>query len=137
MTDLNFNDTINFCESSLGGKIAVATDKNTLENMKKVFRNAGKDTCASHFFTGSTDREVEGHFVNVHTGEAMKEVDWEKGEPNNWGTGEDCSTYDVDRGTVNDISCDIECTCPFMPLLIYLTSRQEIISVTHPSNNCF
>ena len=115
---LNFNDTINFCESSLGGKIAVATDKNTLENMKKVFRNAGKDTCASHFFTGSTDREVEGHFVNVHTGEAMKEVDWEKGEPNNWGTGEDCSTYDVDRGTVNDISCDIE-YCPICLLEPY------------------
>ena len=52
---LNFNETIKFCERSLGGKMAVGKDKETLEKMRKVFRNAGKDTCGSHFFTGSTD----------------------------------------------------------------------------------
>ena len=43
-------------------------------------------------------------FVNVNTGEGMTWENWWEGEPNNWGTGEDCA-LNKDLGS-NDVTCD-------------------------------
>ena len=42
--------------------------------------------------------------VSAITGEEMDSGDWERGEPNNWGTGKECVIYNSDTGLINDCS---------------------------------
>ena len=107
----NFDDTVNFA-SLLGGEMAVATSNQTMQEMYKSFVNQS-ELCAGRFFTGYSDREEEGTFVNINTGEKLAWDVWEPGEPNNWGGNEDC-TDNLDGGTrLNDKSCSTE-RCPII-----------------------
>ena len=92
----NFVDSLNFA-SFLGGEMAVATSNRTMQEMAKSFANQS-ELCAGGFFTGYSDREEEGNFVNINIGEELVWNIWEPGEPNNWGGNEDC-TNNLDGGT--------------------------------------
>ena len=41
--------------------------------------------CGERFFAGYTDREEEGEYVDINTGEKMSFDNWIPGQPNNWG----------------------------------------------------
>ena len=108
---LNFDNTIQFCKKYLGGQMAVASNMETLQKMRKAFEGVGKEACGDRFFTGHTDRKVERKFVNYFTGEELELDIWVEGEPNNWGTGQDVSVYDVEKEGLKDLS-ELKKYCP-------------------------
>jgi hypothetical protein len=61
---------------------------------------------SSRFWTGGNDREDEGTFV-WSDGEPLTYTDWRSGEPNDYGSGEDCLVIN-DGGTWNDGTCESE-----------------------------
>ncbi|XP_054436403.1 mannose-binding protein A-like isoform X1 [Pteronotus mesoamericanus] len=75
----------------------VATPKNAEEN--EAIQGVAKDNA----FLGITDEVTEGQFVYV-TGGRLTFSNWKKGEPNDFGSGEDCVIL-KDDGEWNDISC--------------------------------
>merc|ERR1712110_902509 len=44
-----------------------------------------------NFWLGITDRHSEGHWVLESTGKSVVFTDWYSGEPNNWGSVENCA----------------------------------------------
>ena len=44
-----------------------------------------------NFWLGITDRHSEGDWVLESTGKSVVFTDWNFGEPNNWGSGENCA----------------------------------------------
>lgn len=62
---------------------SMATPLNAEEN--QAIQSLVKDSA----FLGMTDKENEGQFVDV-TGRRVTYQNWNKGEPNNAGTGEHC-----------------------------------------------
>ena len=108
-TLIDFDDTLHLARV-LGGQMAVADSNKTMQDMITSF---GKITseCGDHFNSGYTDREKEGTFVNINTGEPLTWVFWDQGEPNNWGGNEDCTS--LKRSGLNDERCEN----PHCPLL--------------------
>merc|ERR1712110_1271979 len=49
------------------------------------------DSRKIEFWLGITDRHSEGHWVLESTGKSVGFTDWNSGEPNNWGSGENCT----------------------------------------------
>lgn len=106
----DFDATVQFC-SILGGEMVVTDDKETALEARKAFKSAN-ETCGENFFSGFTDSEEEGKFVNINTGEEMTWDNWEHGQPNDIGS-EDCS---VQVATVTDY--DQPCTFTFCPICV-------------------
>ena len=99
----NFDDSVHFV-SLLGGEIAVADSNQTMQQMLEAFSDPlVKEMCGSGFYTGLTDREVEGRFVNVNTGEELRWDNWYRNQPDNWRGKEDCT--DHRNGQLNDGPC--------------------------------
>ena len=48
-----------------------------------------------NFWLGITDRHSEGHWVLESTGKSVVFTNWHSGEPNNWGSGENCAHTSV------------------------------------------
>ena len=86
-------ESADFCHL-LGGEIAVARDNKTAFDMSKKCRS----------FAGYNDLQTEGIFIDPYTREELDENRWQLHEPNNFGTGEDCTGIGGD-GRFNDISC--------------------------------
>ena len=102
---MSFLDTYNLV-SVLGGEMAVPDSNQTYEEILEVFDSCTqlKETCGGNFFTGFSDKEVEGQFVNMITGDSLTWDNWGKGEPNNWKGKEDC--VELKSGRLNDVRCD-------------------------------
>ena len=49
----------------------------------------------TNFWLGITDRHSEGHWVLESTGKSVVFTNWLSGEPNNWGSGENCAQTSV------------------------------------------
>ena len=107
----NFDDPVHFA-SALGGEMAVADSNATAKSMMEVFSTSSlEDDCKHSFYTGFTDGQEEGRFVNINTGKGLTWNNWAKGEPNNFDPnnieqGEDCTqikTHGLKQ--LNDISC--------------------------------
>jgi hypothetical protein len=60
---------------------------------------------------GVNDRDAEGRWVGVDGAPAIW-TSWERGEPNDFGTGEDCAQLYPWNGRWNDASCDL--SAPFV-----------------------
>ncbi|GFN91419.1 mannose-binding protein a [Plakobranchus ocellatus] len=54
-------------------------------------------------YIGANDIQKEGTFVHYNSEKVMSDVKWVKGEPNNYGSGEDCLV--IKTNGLNDISC--------------------------------
>ncbi|KAM4852226.1 mannose-binding protein C [Thomomys bottae] len=91
---MSFDKVKALCASVQG---SVATPRNAEEN------RAIKSTTTEHAFLGITDKEDEGHFVDM-TGAPLKYTNWNEHEPNNADKGEDCVII-LSNGKWNDIPC--------------------------------
>jgi len=59
------------------------------------------------FWLGITDRHSEGHWVLESTGKSVVFTDWKSGEPNNFGSGENCAHIYINSGYKwNDLECN-------------------------------
>ena len=67
--------------------MAVATDNVTAQEMVAVMKTVGQDKCGD-FYSGYTDREEEGLFVDINTGEEMVWYNWADGHPETRGSDE-------------------------------------------------
>ena len=104
-----FNNTINLCKA-LEGEMAVATDKQIMEEMIKAVK-AVTNNCGIHFYSGYTDRVEEGVWFNVNTGEKMTWALWEEGEPDSLGGNQDHTWFNAETGQIGDTDQNKE-YCP-------------------------
>jgi uncharacterized protein YegL len=74
---------------------------------------------------GLTDRGTEGTFV-WSDGTPLDATFWHKGEPNDWGSGEDC-THNYKSGLWNDISCSGKRK--------YVCKMRKVVPVVIPDGN--
>ena len=58
------------------------------------------------FWIGIHDITNEGNFVYDSSGATIVYENWNPGEPNNAGSGEDCTELAINGGKWNDQSCD-------------------------------
>ncbi|KAG8523055.1 Mannose-binding protein C, partial [Galemys pyrenaicus] len=92
--ELTFARVKALCSQSGG---SVATPQNEAEN--KAIKNIAKGTA----FLGITDEKTEGQFVTL-SGNRQTYQNWDKGEPNNADSGENCVMV-RENGKWNDVSC--------------------------------
>ena len=124
---VHFYDSLEFCSNMFFSEIAVLSNNETAQEVIKEFTTS---ECGGWIFSGFTDRETEGVFVNTYTGESLGWNNWVEGEPNNIGGNEDCAVYDANRGGSYDVPCEDKYLRPsLVRKLIYYTlypSVQEI-----------
>ena len=104
-----FDATVQKCRT-IGGEMAVATDKQALQEMINSVKRL-TDECGLDVFSGYTDREEEGVWREANNGAEMNWVHWRDGEPNNVGGIQHCIVFNVETGESNDQACDLQ-FCP-------------------------
>ena len=87
----DFDETLHLARM-LGGTMAVADSMGAAENIRRAL-DPVKEVC-TYVFTGFTDRQKEGEWVNVYKRENSTWQNWEEGEPDNMGDA-DCSIMDA------------------------------------------
>ena len=73
--------------------------------IKAEIRRRGFESRKVEFWLGITDRHSEGTWVLESNGESLPFSDWLTGEPNNWGSPENCAHLNPSLKW-NDRSCD-------------------------------
>ena len=106
----SFDDTIKHCQA-MGGEIAVAKDKKSMHGMAEAVAPVRNQCGDSGYYSGYTDREEEGVWRDVNTGEKMSWVNWTQGSPNNMGGNQDCTDLHIDTNESGDIECGLK-FCP-------------------------
>ena len=82
----DFSSQVEFCKV-LGGAMAVADTTANMDLMLQVMKGSIRDKLDRSFFTGFTDIEQEGRFVNVNTGADINPNNWAEEQP----VDEDCT----------------------------------------------
>ncbi|XP_062595568.1 C-type lectin 37Db-like [Saccostrea cucullata] len=59
---------------------------------------------------GASDTQQEGKFISVSKAEGLPYSHWLKGQPDNYGGGENCVTYWVSYRAMNDAPCNYKYT---------------------------
>ena len=92
-----FNDAVTYC-TERGGILAEPTD-----SLQQTALESLADT-STYWWLGATDADYEGNFAWM-SGAPWSYTNWNSGEPNDYGSGEDCVhlTY---NGKWNDLPCD-------------------------------
>ena len=107
---LDLEETLDFCKK-VGGKVAVAKDRTSLQEMINVVKNFPE--CQEQFFAGYSDRDQEGNWTDINTGESMTWEYWAPEEPDNFAKmDQDCAVYDPLKDKIKDKLCKI----PFCPI---------------------
>ena len=105
--------TIKFCKK-LGGKVAVARDKSGLDRMIAAVNDYPE--CKGQFFAGYSDRDQEGNWTDINTGEPLTWEYWAPGEPDNHAKqDQDCAVYDPLIKQIKDKACKSK-YCPICEL---------------------
>ena len=104
-----FDETVRFC-ADLGGEIAVSVDQETLAAMTEVY-NSTCNEGTGYFYGGYTDREEEGHWVNVVTGNNIEWENWDDRHPYNY-TNYDC----VEISAGYDKFLSFHCSTTYCPI---------------------
>ena len=111
---LNLEETIDFCRK-IGGKVAVAKDRSSLEEMIHAVKDYPE--CQGQFLAGYSDRDQEGNWTDINTGEPMTWEHWDQGEPDNFAKmDQDCAGYEPEPvEKIKDSSCRNQ-LCPICEL---------------------
>lgn len=106
-----------------GGSMMVAEDAEMTRNIIRL-TDERSDLCPPYSWAGYTDKQEEGHFVDVKTGKNLSYFNWRQGEPNG-GTKENCVTINNKNGFLYDYYCtSLHCTiCNIRTPLKYLNLR--------------
>ena len=105
----NMEDTKKICKAT-GGEVAVAGNSQAMQNMINTVKTL-TDACGKSFYSGYTDEDKEGVWVDVNTGEQITWANWEENQPNNAGGHENCADFNSDTGESNDRECGYQ-YCP-------------------------
>ena len=99
-SDMSWSDANAYCESTYGTTLAKITsdEENTL--VREAATAAG---ISSRVWIGASDDTTEDTFLWVD-GSSVDYSNWASGEPNDYGSGEDCAEQ-YSGGTWNDRSC--------------------------------
>ena len=122
---LDLKETIRFCKK-LGGNVAVAKDKASQDRMIAAVNDFPE--CKGQFFAGYSDRDQEGNWTDINTGESMTWEYWAQGEPDNFAkVDQDCAVHYPSEEKLKDSSCKIP-FCPIceleLPKKFQMTGRQ-------------
>ena len=95
-----FEEAKIFC-NSLGKKLSEPKSSQTNIAVTELLQNEG----VSSFWIGIHDKANEGNFVYETNSQTIGYQNWNPGEPNDWGPGEDCTEIHVGNGKWNDMPC--------------------------------
>merc|ERR1719310_334719 len=90
-----------FCENQ-GGNLA---SFHSQEENDIAFNMTGGAGGSIRFWFGFHDLSLEGDFEWTD-GTCVDYTNWAPGEPNDWGSGEDCSMFWTGSGQWNDLDCN-------------------------------
>ena len=113
----NFDDAESFCTEK-GGKLYEPRNINSMNDVSNHARAEG----IGDFWLGIHDLNEEGTFVYVSDNSAIELNDWNSGEPNGYGNGEDCVAV-YGNGKWNDLQCQ--------------THERSIVCVREKQGNCY
>ena len=89
------------CKSH-GRQLAEPTSASANSEVTELAKAKG----VSRFWIGIHDITNEGTFTYESNGQPIGYKNWNYGEPNDWGSGEDCAEIYVNTGKWNDLSCN-------------------------------
>ena len=94
-------EAIEVCKS-LGRQLVEPTSASANSEVTALAQAKG----VSRFWIGIHDITNEGTFTYESNGQPIGYKNWNYGEPNDWGSGEDCAEINVNTGKWNDLSCN-------------------------------
>ena len=94
-------EAIEVCKS-LGRQLVEPTSASANSEVTALAKAKG----VSRFWIGIHDITNEGTFTYESNGQPIGYKNWNYGEPNDWGSGEDCAEINVNTGKWNDLSCN-------------------------------
>ena len=94
-------EAIEVCKS-LGRQLVEPTSASANSEVTALAKAKG----VSRFWIGIHDITNEGTFTYESNGQPIGYKNWNYGEPNDWGSGEDCAEIYVNTGKWNDLSCN-------------------------------
>nr|QKZ25448.1 mannan-binding lectin [Squaliobarbus curriculus] len=97
----NFEKAQKFC-SDAGAKIVLPRS----EDENKVLTSMQAALESTYVYAGATDRQKEGHFVDM-SGKPLTFTKWKENEPNDHKGAEDCTVI-YKSGVWNDVNCNSE-----------------------------
>ena len=92
-------EAIEVCKS-LGRQLVEPTSASANSEVTALAKAKG----VSSFWIGIHDITNEGTFTYESNGQPIGYKNWNYGEPNDWGSGEDCA--EINAGKWNDLSCN-------------------------------
>ena len=105
MAPLSFNNALGYCNEK-EGIIAEPTNSLVQSTLESLVGDAS-------YWIGATDIDFEGNFVWM-SGTPWSYENWKSGQPNNYGSGEDCAT--LGGGGEGGEWMDRGCEQKFLPL---------------------
>jgi len=84
-----------------GGELAML---DTDAENTALFRNLGAKMAVTDLWIGLSDEAIEGQFRWI-SGDPLETSLWRAGEPNDFGSGEDCAAWSAADGQWNDLPC--------------------------------
>ena len=75
--------------------------------MLQIIEAAASNMYERTFWIGLTDKRQEGRFRWTHLDSLTSYTKWNRGEPNNANSGEECVEVILPGGKWNDASCDL------------------------------
>ncbi|KAJ8050428.1 Neurocan core protein [Holothuria leucospilota] len=118
-TQMEFQDYENFCQSQNGHLASFHTQA----ELNGVVGRA--EALTGSFYIGLNDRDVEGQFC--YTDNSMFTLnDFDTGEPNDGGSGEDCVQIRISNSRWNDVPCstNIKGICMQVPCLSFVLGQE-------------
>ena len=97
-----FDGILSFC-AKLGGQMAVGRDNSSTSRLVKVFSQNCQVT-DEYFYSGFTDREEDGVWREVNSGQEMSWSNWGEDHPTNL-KNDDCTFIDTQDGKVYNWDC--------------------------------
>ena len=101
---MNWTSAESYCESTYGTHLATISSSIDNTYAQIAATNAGINT---HIWIGYNDIDSEGSFTWIDGSGEGNYTNWNTGEPNNDGSGEDCTEMYFSSLLWNDKSCDV------------------------------
>ena len=96
---VNYDTAKQSCKN-MGGILYEPRDQSVMKSVISLAKKAN----LGEFWIGIHDMDNEGTFVYESDKSKLSFTNWNSGEPNNWGSGEDCAAVDG-SGNWNDLPC--------------------------------